>query len=261
MRSVHGRVELLDRGQVPGGLVGRHDHRHAARERDRLRVGGPVRGGQQRLVAVVEQRGERLVHGLLAAVGDEHLVGRHLVAGVAGGLDGDGRPQLGQAGGRRVLVHLRVGGRALRRLDDVVRSREVGLAGAEPDDRPAGRLQRLGFRVYGQGRGFGDGGHAGRYSRGWHASMVSPPARRPPTGFAVATCQRASGAAEFPTHLVRRGGAFGIHSGGCNRRAVAQLVESRSPKPAVGGSSPSCPASADWLDRRGPGRTVRGGSV
>src|ERR1700688_1437371 len=38
-------------------------------------------------------------------------------------------------------------------------------------------------------------------------------------------------------------GAFGIHSGGYNRRAVAQLVESRSPNPAVGGSSPSCPAS------------------
>src|SRR5215469_14695706 len=36
-----------------------------------------------------------------------------------------------------------------------------------------------------------------------------------------------------------------------NRRAVAQLVESRSPKPAVGGSSPSCPASADWLDHCG----------
>src|SRR5580700_674503 len=52
--------------------------------------------------------------------------------------------------------------------------------------------------------------------------------------------------------LVRLGGAFGIHSGGYNRRAVAQLVESRSPKPAVGGSSPSCPASADWLDPPGP---------
>src|ERR1700761_8192973 len=47
--------------------------------------------------------------------------------------------------------------------------------------------------------------------------------------------------------LVRRGRSFGIHSGGCNRRAVAQLVEHRSPKPAVGGSSPSCPASAAWL--------------
>src|ERR1700728_4342218 len=52
--------------------------------------------------------------------------------------------------------------------------------------------------------------------------------------------------------LVRLGGAFGIHSGGCNRRAVAQLVESRSPKPAVGGSSPSCPASADRLGHTGP---------
>ena len=31
------------------------------------------------------------------------------------------------------------------------------------------------------------------------------------------------------------------------RRAVAQLVELRSPKPAVGGSSPSCPASHVWF--------------
>src|ERR1700685_762924 len=65
--------------------------------------------------------------------------------------------------------------------------------------------------------------------------------------------ERRSGwtARETP-HLVRLGGAFGIHSGGWNRRAVAQLVESRSPKPAVGGSSPSCPASADWLGPAGP---------
>ena len=32
------------------------------------------------------------------------------------------------------------------------------------------------------------------------------------------------------------------------RRAVAQLVEHRSPKPAVGGSSPSCPAANDDLN-------------
>ena len=34
------------------------------------------------------------------------------------------------------------------------------------------------------------------------------------------------------------------------RRAVAQLVEHRSPKPAVGGSSPSCPAANDDLSTR-----------
>ena len=34
------------------------------------------------------------------------------------------------------------------------------------------------------------------------------------------------------------------------RRAVAQLVEHRSPKPAVGGSSPSCPAANDDLTTR-----------
>ena len=41
------------------------------------------------------------------------------------------------------------------------------------------------------------------------------------------------------------------------RRAVAQLVEHRSPKPAVGGSSPSCPAPNDDLTEH-PGRRRRG---
>ena len=33
------------------------------------------------------------------------------------------------------------------------------------------------------------------------------------------------------------------------QRAVAQLAEFRSPKPAVGGSNPSCPARHDWKKR------------
>ena len=59
-----------------GRLVGRQDHRHAAGERDRLGVGGPERRRQQHLVARVEQGGEGVVDGVLAAVGDEHLAGR-----------------------------------------------------------------------------------------------------------------------------------------------------------------------------------------
>src|SRR5262249_37673326 len=61
--------------------------------------------------------------------------------------------------------------------------------------------------------------------------------------------------------LVRLEGVFGIHSGGCARRAVSQLVESRSPTPAVGGSSPSCPASAMRPGQARPCRIARGGSV
>ena len=79
-------------------------------ERDRLGVGGPVRRREEHLVAGVEERGEGVVDGVLAAVGDEHLAGLHVEAGVAQRLDGDGLLQLGQAAGRRVLVVLRVAG-------------------------------------------------------------------------------------------------------------------------------------------------------
>ena len=43
-----------------------HLDRHAAGERDRLGVGGPVRRGEQDLVAGVEQRLERVVDRVLA---------------------------------------------------------------------------------------------------------------------------------------------------------------------------------------------------
>src|SRR5579862_1186925 len=59
-----------------------------------------------------------------------------------------------------------------------------------------------------------------------HHQSVSPAAERPPGGPA-----RGTALTQGNPHLVRLGSTFGIHSGGCkNRRAVAQLVESRSPK-------------------------------
>ena len=155
-------VELLDRDLEAGGLVGLHDDRHATGERDGLGVGGPVRRGADDLVARVAQRGERGEHRVLAAVGDEHLAGLAAEPAVAQGLRGDGLAQRGQACRRRVLVHLRVAARPHRGLDDVLRRGEVGLAGAEPDDVLALRLQRLGLRIDGQGGGFGNGGETGR---------------------------------------------------------------------------------------------------
>ena len=84
-------LELLDGGPVAGGLVGHDLDRDAAGQPDRLRVGRPVGRGEDDLVARVEEGGERVVEGLLAAVGDEHLARRDLVAGVAQGLGRDGR--------------------------------------------------------------------------------------------------------------------------------------------------------------------------
>ena len=50
---------------------GGHHDRHAVGELDRLGIGGPVRRGEQHLVAGVEQRLERVVDRVLAAVGDD----------------------------------------------------------------------------------------------------------------------------------------------------------------------------------------------
>jgi len=165
VRSVHAASSC---STTPGtaGLIGRAITGTPPASAMTLGVGGPVRGGKKRLVTVVEQRGEGLEHGLLAAIGDEHLVGGHLVAGVAGGLRGDGGPELGRPAAG---VYLCIFGSAPRawRLDDVVGSRE-SASPAPTDDRPAGRLSALAFRLR-PGSPIRYGGHAGRYSRRWHA--------------------------------------------------------------------------------------------
>ena len=158
-------LELLDRRQELGLGPAHHLHGDPAGEADRLRVGRPVRRGQQDLVARVEQGGEGLVDGLLAAVGDQHLAGGNGQAGVAPGLRRDRVAQLGKARGRGVAVVARVEAGLLCRGDDRGRGREVRLAGAEPDDGAAGGLERLGLGVDGQSGGLGDapdpGGDAG----------------------------------------------------------------------------------------------------
>ena len=161
LRAVgHRRVELIDRDPKAGGLVGADHDRYAARQGDRLGVGGPVRRRQEHLVAGIEQCGEGVVDGVLAPVGDEHLAGLHIEAGVAQRLDRDGLLQLGEAAGRRVLVVPRVASGLHRCLHDVGRGREVGLSGAEADDRFAGGLERLGLGVDRERGGLGDAGHA-----------------------------------------------------------------------------------------------------
>ena len=145
------------------------DDGHTAGERDRLGVGRPVRRGQQHLVARVEQRGEGLVDGLLAAVGDEHLRRGDLEAGVAQRLRGDRLAQLREARGGRVAVVARIGAGGLGGRDHGGRGGEVRLARAEADDRAARRLERLRLRVDGQRGGLGDpadpGGDAGAGGR------------------------------------------------------------------------------------------------
>ena len=150
-------LELLDGDLVALGLVGQHGHRHAAGQLDRLGVRRPVRRRDDHLVARVDHGRERLVDRLLAAVGDDHLARLDGVAAVAQRLLRDRLLQLGQAAGGGVAVVLGVAAGVDGGLDDVVGRREVGLAGAEADDRAALGLERLGLRVDLERGGLGDG--------------------------------------------------------------------------------------------------------
>ena len=71
----------LGRGDLVVGVgVGKNAYRNTASQSDGLRVGGPIGGGQQNLIALTDNGCETLIHCLLATVGD-HNVGR--VDGVA----------------------------------------------------------------------------------------------------------------------------------------------------------------------------------
>ncbi len=132
-----GRLKLLDGHEVVLVGAGEHLDGNPARELDRLGIGGPVRRGQQHLVARVEQGRERLVDGLLAAVGHDHLLmstsrplSRSVFAAMAS--RSSGRPTAGVYrwffGSTRGLD----GG-----LDDVVGCGEVRFAGRIADDGSA----------------------------------------------------------------------------------------------------------------------------
>lgn len=94
-----GFLELLDGDLVVLVATGKNLDGVTAGQADAFGVGGPIGSRQQNVVALVNDRGEGLVYGLLAAVGHDDLGGIDLNAGVAQGLVRDGLLQLGQAGG------------------------------------------------------------------------------------------------------------------------------------------------------------------
>ena len=79
---------------------------------------------------------------------------------VALGLGGDRLLQLGEPARRRVPVVAHLGARRDRRIDDVLRGREVRLAGTEPDHVLALGLQSLGLGVDRQGGRWCDRGES-----------------------------------------------------------------------------------------------------
>ena len=122
-------------------LRARYRHRPGARDGRLVGVGNPSRRGDDHLVTRVHARHQRVVHDLLAAVGDHDLVQRIIEIVVALELALDRLLE------RLLAVHRRILGvagqrRLVRRLDGVRRRREVRLARRQADD-----LDALGAQV------------------------------------------------------------------------------------------------------------------
>ena len=144
-------LDVLDaRLEVAVG-AGEHGHGHAAGELHGFRIAGPVRGGDDDLVALVEQNLERFVDGLLAAVGHDDLAWVDFVAGVAQRLVRDGLAQFRQTCRGRVTIVFRILHRGGRGRDDRCGGWEVRFSRAEPDDVDSGGLHCLRLGIDGQG--------------------------------------------------------------------------------------------------------------
>ena len=113
---------------------------------------GLTRGGQDDLVAGVDQGPQGLIDAGLGAVGHHHLAGLVLHAAVRLHPLADGLPQLQSAGGGSVFGIVVQNGGHSGQLD-VVRGGEVGLAGAEADHVLSLRLHLLEHGVNGHGAG------------------------------------------------------------------------------------------------------------
>ena len=148
-----GFLELLDGDLVVLVATGKNLNGVTAGQTDAFGVGGPIGSRQQNVVALVNDRGEGLVHGLLAAVGHDDLGGIDLNAGVAQGLVRDGLLQLGQAGGGGVAEVLGVLQCFVGGIHNVRGGSKVGFAGAEADDGASLSLECFGLCVNGKGCG------------------------------------------------------------------------------------------------------------
>ena len=149
--------ELLDGDLVVLVATGENLDGVATCQADAFGVGGPVGGGQQDVVAFVDDGCKGLVDGLLATVGDDNLGGVNLYAGVAQGLFRDGLLQFGKAGGGGVAEVLGVVERLACCVNNVRGGGEVRFACAETDDGASLSLECFCLCVDGKGCGGCDG--------------------------------------------------------------------------------------------------------
>ena len=127
-------------------LGGLHHHRHAAGHFDQLIVAHPVGGGEDDLVAGVEQGLQSAVEDGLAAAGDHDFVGAVVQAPVLLEPLGHGLAHVQGAGGGGVFGLIVFNGPDTGLLD-VFRGGEVGFADAEADYVDAFRAHLLELSV------------------------------------------------------------------------------------------------------------------
>ncbi|MNV28831.1 hypothetical protein D3C71_1200340 [compost metagenome] len=147
------------------GFLADHGDGLAAGQQHHVRVGHPVGGGDDDLVAGVQRSHEGVEDHRLAARGDVNLVGFVGQAVLARELGDDGGLQLGHAVGVGVFRLAALDGLDGRRLDVVGRV-EVRFAGAQTDDVAAFAFQFPGPGGHGQGGRRLDAGEGGGLKAG-----------------------------------------------------------------------------------------------
>ena len=154
-----GRIEA----EALGRRAGQHGHRGSGELGD-LWIAEPVRRRQQQLVAGLQQHLEQVVERLLAAVGDQHLLGGGGYAVFSAELGGYCIAQGRLAGGWAVagVACLQSSGGGLA---DEGRGVEIRFAGAEAADVLTISFEGLGSGGNGQGEGGLEGPGPGREGR------------------------------------------------------------------------------------------------
>ena len=153
-------------------LADRHRDRRRAGVFDHRAVNRKAGVRIQDLGAGLAEHQDRHEHGDLAAGHDHHALGRDLDGEALVQIGGHGLAQRQDAVGRRVAV-VAVAQGLHRRLDDMLRRREIRLADAEIDDVLALPLQFGGARQHGEGVFLADAGEGGGDMKGHDGLDVS----------------------------------------------------------------------------------------
>ncbi len=150
----------------------RREHRLAAVDQDHVGIAHPIGRGDDHLVALVEGDQERIVQNLLAAGSDDGLARLVVEAVLTLELGGDRFAQRRDAQHRRIFGFPALN-RGDRRLLDVVRRVEIGLADRQRDDVAALRFEVARLLRHrdrrgrlNAGKGVGDKGHGLEVRRG-----------------------------------------------------------------------------------------------